>query len=150
MLSKCSCDIIRFELLFLSNVSISFSSDEISKISISGYCKFQDLLFGLLQDRSTDQSIFFVKTNISIYINSENILLSIVAYLSLCFFFIRLLIYFQLSLKCETLGMVGPGGYNVTEVFDGRYVGMFKSADNINITVNPSGVFLGKAVYLGN
>lgn len=65
-------------------------------------------------------------------------------------FFIRLLIYFQLSLKCETLGMVGPGGYNVTEVFDGRYVGMFKSADNINITVNPSGVFLGKAVYLGN
>lgn len=86
MLSKCSCDIIRFELLFLSNFSISFSSDKISKISISGYCKFQDLLFGLLQDRSTDQSIFFVKTNISIYINSENILLSIVAYLSLCFF----------------------------------------------------------------
>lgn len=81
MLSKCSCDIIRFELLFLSNVSISFSSDKISKISISGYCKFQDLLFGLMQDRSTDH-----KTNISIYINSENILLSIVEYLSLCFF----------------------------------------------------------------
>lgn len=56
----------------------------------------------------------------------------------------------KLSLKCETLGMVGSGGYNVTEVFDGRYVGMFKSTDNINITVNPSGVFLGKAVYLGN
>lgn len=87
MLSKCSCDIIRFELLFLSNVSILFSSDKISKISISGYCKFQDLLFGLLQDRSTDQSIFFVKTNISIYINSENILLSIIDYLSLCFFY---------------------------------------------------------------
>lgn len=81
MLSKCSCDIIRLELLFLSNVSIWFSSDKISKISISGYCKFQDLLFGLMQDRSTDH-----KTNISIYINSENILLSIVEYLSLCFF----------------------------------------------------------------
>lgn len=46
--------------------------------------------------------------------------------------------------------MVGLGGYNVMEVFDGRYVGMFKFVDNINIIVNFSGVFFGKVVYLGN
>ena len=57
--------------------------------------------------------------------------------------------FLQLSLSCQTLGMVGAGGYNVTEIFDGRYVGMFKSSDNINITVNPSGVFFAKSVYLG-
>ena len=64
--------------------------------------------------------------------------------LSICYGF-----FLQLSLSCQTLGMVGAGGYNVTEIFDGRYVGMFKSSDNINITVNPSGVFFAKSVYLG-
>lgn len=85
MLSKCSCDIIRFELLFLSNVSILFSSNKITKNFISGYCKLFFIADFNGGDRSTDQSIFFVKTNFSI-INSENLLLSIIEYLSLWFF----------------------------------------------------------------
>lgn len=40
MFSKCLCDIIRFELFFLSNVSILFFFDKILKIFIFGYCKF--------------------------------------------------------------------------------------------------------------
>lgn len=83
MLSKCSRDIIRFELLFLSKVSILFSSNKITKIFISGYCKLFFIADFNGGDRSTDQSIFFfVKTNFSI-INSENLLLSIIEYLSL-------------------------------------------------------------------
>lgn len=82
MLSKCSCDIIRFELLFLSNVSILFSSNKITKKFISDYCKLFFIADFDGGDRSTDQSIFFVKTNFSI-INSENLLLSIIEYLSL-------------------------------------------------------------------
>lgn len=78
MLSKCSCDIIRFELLFLSKVSILFSSNKITKIFISGYCKLFFIADFNGGDRSTDQSI----TNFSI-INSENLLLSIIEYLSL-------------------------------------------------------------------
>ncbi|XP_062610228.1 alpha-N-acetylgalactosaminidase-like [Saccostrea cucullata] len=55
----------------------------------------------------------------------------------------------KLSVECQTVGMIGPGAYNVTEVFDGRFIGMFKPMDKINVTVNPSGVFFAKAVYLG-
>jgi len=39
-------------------------------------------------------------------------------------------------------------GYNITEVFDGTYIGVFKPTDNLSVMVNPNGVFFGKAVPL--
>lgn len=65
MLSKCSCDVIRFELLFLYNFSLLFSSDKISKIFILVIASFFHNVFNG-DDKNTDQSIFFRKTNSSI------------------------------------------------------------------------------------
>ncbi len=39
-------------------------------------------------------------------------------------------------------------GYNVTEVFDGKAMGVKKSTDVISVMVNPTGIFLGKATPL--
>lgn len=53
MFSKCLCDIIRFELFFLSNVSILFFFNKIIKIFIFGYCK----LFFIVDFKCGDRSI---------------------------------------------------------------------------------------------
>lgn len=82
MFSKCLCDIIRFELFFLSNVSILFFFNKIIKIFIFGYCKLFFIVDFKCGDRSIDQLIFFVKINFLI-INSENLFLFIIEYLSL-------------------------------------------------------------------
>ena len=37
--------------------------------------------------------------------------------------------------------------YNVTTVFEQRFVGVFRPHDWLNITVNPSGVYMGMALY---
>jgi len=42
--------------------------------------------------------------------------------------------------------MSGAGAYNVTEVFDGTYVGLYKPSSSFSVMVNPNGVFFGKAL----
>lgn len=39
-------------------------------------------------------------------------------------------------------------GYNVTEVFDGTFMGTFKPASPFTTMINPNGVFFGVAVAL--
>jgi hypothetical protein len=47
------------------------------------------------------------------------------------------------------LGLTSATGYNITEVFDGKYMGLFKPSSQLTISVNPSGVFFGQAVAVG-
>jgi len=46
------------------------------------------------------------------------------------------------------LGFISASGYNVTEVFDGQFIGTFKPSSNFTVSVNPNGVFFGKAIAL--
>ena len=54
----------------------------------------------------------------------------------------------EVSFLLSDLGLVNAAGYNVTEVFDGDNIGVFKPTDRLTLSVNPSGVFFGKAVVL--
>jgi len=49
-----------------------------------------------------------------------------------------------------TIGGVAPNSavsrYRVTEVFDGRFMGVFKPTHRIDVDVNPTGVYLITAV----
>ena len=49
-----------------------------------------------------------------------------------------------------SLGEVAPNSsvsrYRVTEVFDGRFIGVFKPTHRIDVSVNPTGVYLLTAV----
>ena len=45
------------------------------------------------------------------------------------------------------LGLTAPQGYNITEAFTGKYLGVFKPNDRLNVTVDPSGVYMGIAYY---
>jgi Alpha galactosidase A C-terminal beta sandwich domain len=45
-------------------------------------------------------------------------------------------------------GLRNPAGYNVTEVFDGTFIGVLKPDSRLKISVNPSGVFFGRAEIL--
>ncbi|KAL4230660.1 hypothetical protein ACF0H5_011036 [Mactra antiquata] len=56
---------------------------------------------------------------------------------------------YEVTYKLSKLGAISPAGYNVTEVFNGNFIGMFKSQDYLNVTVDPSGVFFGVATFLG-
>ena len=49
------------------------------------------------------------------------------------------------TVKLSDLRMQNPAGYNVTEVFDGVSIGIKKPSDVIKVSVNPTGVFFGKA-----
>ena len=44
--------------------------------------------------------------------------------------------------------MAAATGYNITEVFDGTYMGHFKPSEHFVTYVNPTGVFFGKATPL--
>lgn len=44
------------------------------------------------------------------------------------------------------IGLNSTRGYNITEVFDGSYVGAFKPHQNMTFVVDPSGIYLLKAV----
>ena len=55
----------------------------------------------------------------------------------------------KVTLRLSHIGLEHSAGYNVTEVFDGKPVGVFKPESVFNVMVNPSGVFFGKAVALG-
>lgn len=48
----------------------------------------------------------------------------------------------------KSLGFSNEKGYNVTEVFDSRSLGIFKVTDKLVVNVNPTGVFFGKATAL--
>ena len=54
----------------------------------------------------------------------------------------------RVSIRLDHLGLESAAGYNVTEVFNGTFVGTFKPPNVIAIRVNPSGVFFGKATAL--
>lgn len=52
------------------------------------------------------------------------------------------------SVKLSDLGMENPAGYNIMEVFDGDFIGKKKPSDVLKVSVNPTGVFFGKATIL--
>lgn len=54
----------------------------------------------------------------------------------------------RFSIGLSDLGLSSPQGYNVSEVFDSKYMGVFKTTDRLRVDVNPTGVFFGKAVRL--
>jgi len=54
----------------------------------------------------------------------------------------------RVTVKLSDLGMHSPAGYHVSEVFDGVSLGVMKPSDVLNVSVNPTGVFFGKAVVL--
>ena len=56
----------------------------------------------------------------------------------------------KVSLRLSHLGLEHDAGYNVTEVFDNKHVGLFKPHNVLSVMVNPSGVFFGKAVAVGS
>jgi len=55
----------------------------------------------------------------------------------------------KVAVKLTDLGLNRAAQYNVTEVFDDKFIGTFKPDDELTVVVNPSGVFFGKAVCLG-
>lgn len=57
-------------------------------------------------------------------------------------------LWLQVSYKLSKLGAISPAGYNVTEVFSGKFMGLFKPQDMLNVTVDPTGVFFGRAEFL--
>jgi len=52
------------------------------------------------------------------------------------------------AVKLSDLGLKNPAGYNVTEIFDGVIIGSKKPSDVLQVSVNPTGVFFGKATVL--
>ena len=46
------------------------------------------------------------------------------------------------------LNLTAPAGYNITEVFDGKNLGVFKATQNFSCHVNPTGVYVIKATKL--
>ncbi|KAK3099999.1 hypothetical protein FSP39_013277 [Pinctada imbricata] len=55
-----------------------------------------------------------------------------------------------IQIQCASLGMIKKGvPYSVMEVFDGKHMGLYKATDMFNATVNPTGVFFGRATILG-
>ncbi|XP_060079612.1 alpha-N-acetylgalactosaminidase-like [Ylistrum balloti] len=50
-----------------------------------------------------------------------------------------------ISVKGATLGLMASQGYNITDAFTGEFVTVIKPSSYFNLTVVPSGVFLGKA-----
>ena len=46
------------------------------------------------------------------------------------------------------MGLMNAAGYNITEVFTGKPQGIFKATDTFEHAVNPTGIFMGKAVPL--
>ncbi len=51
-----------------------------------------------------------------------------------------------MSIVFNALGFTNVNGYNVTEVFDNTHIGHFNPGDTFSAWVNPTGIFLGKAI----
>lgn len=54
----------------------------------------------------------------------------------------------RVSVTIRSLGLTFSGGYNITDLFDGRHLGIFKPSETFTTMVNPSGVFLAAATPL--
>ena len=54
----------------------------------------------------------------------------------------------RVQVKLSDLALNHPAGYNITEVFDNKSLGVFKFSDTFTFYVNPTGVFFGKAIPL--
>jgi hypothetical protein len=54
----------------------------------------------------------------------------------------------HVSFPLAALGLTAPRGYNLTEVFDGVNLGHYLPAQNFTYVVNPSGIYLLKALVL--
>lgn len=54
----------------------------------------------------------------------------------------------HVAIPLREIGLNATGGYNITEVFDGKYVGAFKPNQNFTFVVDPSGIYLLKALLL--
>jgi len=54
----------------------------------------------------------------------------------------------KVSVVLSDLGLQGISGYNVTEVFDGKYLGLFKPSSKLEVDVNPTGVFFAQATAI--
>lgn len=52
------------------------------------------------------------------------------------------------SFRLKDIGLSHPKGYNLTEVFDGSHLGLFKPSENFTCYVNPSGIVLARAMPL--
>ncbi|XP_076446539.1 alpha-N-acetylgalactosaminidase-like isoform X2 [Babylonia areolata] len=48
----------------------------------------------------------------------------------------------KMQTTLQKIGLVNPGGYNVTEGFTGVFMGLYKPMSYLSVMVNPSGVFL--------
>ena len=56
--------------------------------------------------------------------------------------------HFRVSLKLSELGLNSTAAFTVTEVFENSPMGNFKITDAINLSVNPTSVFFGKATSM--
>ena len=54
----------------------------------------------------------------------------------------------KVSVELSSLALNNTNGYNITEVFDGTYMGTYKPSSQFSTLVNPNGVFFGIAVAL--
>ncbi|XP_050416483.1 alpha-N-acetylgalactosaminidase [Patella vulgata] len=54
----------------------------------------------------------------------------------------------QVKFQLTNIGLNNPSGYNLTEVFEGQFVGIFKPTETLNISIDPYDVFLVKAKQL--
>ena len=52
------------------------------------------------------------------------------------------------KLTLKDVGFTNPGGYNLTELFDGRAMGVYKPNNILESRINPSGIQLYKATAL--
>jgi len=53
-----------------------------------------------------------------------------------------------ITVTLASIQLNNANGYNITEVFDARFIGVYKPSSQFSATVNPNGVFFGKAVAL--
>ena len=47
-----------------------------------------------------------------------------------------------LSIDANSIGMTSSNGYNVTEVFEGKFLGVYKPDSKLNIHVYPMSVYM--------
>jgi hypothetical protein len=52
------------------------------------------------------------------------------------------------SIQISDLGLSNSAGYNITEVFNNSAVGIFKPTSTFAVSINPNGVFFGRAAKL--
>jgi alpha-N-acetylgalactosaminidase len=56
----------------------------------------------------------------------------------------------KVSMKLSDFGLTNAAGYNITEVFEGTSMGKFLPTDTFTTMVNPTGIFMGKAVPIAS